>query len=84
MSSSSRKKEPCLNDFVGSVVRQYLDDMGETPPDNLHSVIMNEVERALIRIVLEYTEGNQSRAAKILGTTRTTLRNRIQRYGLGQ
>lgn len=64
------------------VVLQYLDDMGETTPDNLHQIIMNEVERPLIRAVLDHTDGNQSRAADILGITRTTLRNRIKRYKL--
>ncbi|RFF29865.1 Fis family transcriptional regulator [Wenzhouxiangella sediminis] len=64
------------------VVRQYLDDMGHTPPDNLHGLIMGEAERALVETVLEHTGGNQSKASDILGITRTTLRNRIRRYGL--
>lgn len=71
-----------LNDFVRCVVRQYLDDMGDTPTDNLHQLIMGETERSLIETVLEHTGGNQSRAAGVLGITRTTLRNRIRRYGL--
>ena len=72
----------CLHDFVRCVSRQYLDDMGDTPPDNLHGVIVSEAERAVIETVLDHTGGNQSRAAEILGITRTTLRNRIRRYGL--
>jgi Fis family transcriptional regulator len=72
----------CLHEFVRCVSRQYLDDMGDTPPDNLHGVIISEAERALIETVLDYTDGNQSRAAEILGITRTTLRNRIRRYGV--
>jgi Fis family transcriptional regulator, factor for inversion stimulation protein len=72
----------CLHEFVQGVVNQYLDDMGSTPPDNLYQVIMAEVERPLIRAVLNHTGGNQSRAAEILGITRATLRNRIQRYKL--
>ncbi len=72
----------CLHEFVRGVVEQYLDDMGSTPPDNLYQVILSEVERPLIRTVLEHTQGNQSRAAEILGITRATLRNRIQRYEL--
>jgi Fis family transcriptional regulator, factor for inversion stimulation protein len=72
----------CLHEFVQHVVEQYLADMGNTPPDNLYQVILAEVERPLIRTVLEHTGGNQSRAAELLGITRATLRNRIQRYGL--
>ncbi|MFU8877666.1 MAG: helix-turn-helix domain-containing protein [Wenzhouxiangellaceae bacterium] len=72
----------CLREMVETAVRQYLDDMGNTPPDNLHERILVEVEKPLIRTVLEYTGGNQSRAAKILGITRSTLRNRIRLYKL--
>lgn len=72
----------CLHEFVRSVVEQYLEDMGETPPDNLYQTLINEVERPLIEAVLGRTGGNQSRSAEILGITRATLRNRIQRYGI--
>lgn len=75
-------RQPCLHDFVFRVASQFLVDMGSTPPDNLHALIMDEAERALVRAVLEHTAGNQSRAADILGITRTTLRNRIRRYEL--
>ncbi len=82
MKSNLTNNDVCLNRFVQDVVKQYLDDMGSTPPDNLYQVILSEVERPLIQTVLEYAAGNQSRAANILGITRATLRNRIQRYQL--
>jgi len=80
LKSNLTNNDVCLNKFVRDVVKQYLDDMGTTPPDNLYQVILSEVERPLIQTVLEYAAGNQSRAANILGITRATLRNRIQRY----
>ena len=82
MSEKVPEQGLCLKEFVRSVVNQYLDDMGETPPDDLHGVVIGEAERALVETVLAHTDGNQSRAAEILGITRTTLRNRIRRYGL--
>ena len=84
MSSSPGNQDSCLDEVVQRVVRQYLADMGGTDPDNLHTLIVNAVESPLIRTVLEHTGGNQSRAAEILGITRTTLRNRIKRYQLDQ
>lgn len=72
----------CLSEVVRCVVQRYLDDMGDTPPDNLGKLVLGETERVLVRTVLEHTGGNQSRAAEILGVTRTTLRKRIRRYGL--
>jgi Fis family transcriptional regulator len=78
-----RKSSPkCLREFVSESVAQYLHDMGNTPPDDLHQRFMTEVEAPLIATVLEHTGGNQSRAAAILGMTRSTLRNRIRRYAL--
>lgn len=84
LSSSPGNQDLCLNEVVERVVRQYLADMGETDPDNLHTLIVNAVEQPLIATVLKHTGGNQSRAAEILGITRTTLRNRIKRYKLDQ
>ena len=72
----------CLREYVAQSVAQYLRDMGSTPPTDLHNRIMTEVEAPLIATVLEHTGGNQSRAAEILGMTRSTLRNRVRRYGL--
>lgn len=84
MNDQSSNNGVCLHQFIRNVVEQYLDDMQSTPPDDLHQVILAEVERPLIQAVLEHTEGNQSRAAHLLGITRTTLRSRIQRYQLDQ
>ncbi len=82
LTKNNKNSETCLHQFVCQVTRQYLDDMGTTPPDNLHAVITGEVEKALISTVLDYTGNNQSRAAEILGMTRTTLRSRIRRFQL--
>ncbi len=80
--SKPESNGPCLRDVVAQSVQQYLDDMGPTPPDDLHDRIIREVEQPLIETVLKHTGGNQSRAARILGMTRSTLRTRIRRYGL--
>lgn len=82
MSEHQKTSPNCLREFVSQSVAQYLHDMGNTPPDDLHRKIMTEVEAPLIETVLEHTGGNQSRAAEILGVTRSTLRNRIRRYKL--
>jgi two-component system nitrogen regulation response regulator GlnG len=44
--------------------------------------IMMAVERELITRALAETNGNQVRAAKILGITRATLRKRIEKFGI--
>ena len=41
-------------------------------------MVLHQMERPLIRIVLEKTRGNQVRTAEILGINRNTLRKKIQ------
>jgi nitrogen regulation protein NR(I) len=45
--------------------------------------LLQELERELTVRVLKETKGNQVRTSSILGITRTTLRKRIETYGLG-
>jgi sigma-54-specific transcriptional regulator len=44
--------------------------------------LMPAVERVLILKALERTAGNQVQAARLLGISRNTLRNRIGKYGI--
>ena len=48
------------------------------PGDGLR---LEEVERDLVRQALEATQGNQVRAARLLGISRDALRNRMKKFG---
>ncbi len=52
------------------------------PPVDLHELVVNEVERPLIRLTLAATRGNQIRAAAMLGLNRNTLRKKIRDLGI--
>jgi Fis family transcriptional regulator len=69
-----------LRENVKEAIRRYLEDMGNSQPDSLYRTLLAEVEPPLIEEVLRYTQGNQSRTAKILGMTRNTLRSKLNRY----
>ncbi len=71
-----------LRAFVGNSVRRYFEDMGNTEPENLYGQVLAQVEPPLIEETLAFTGGNQSRAARILGMTRNTLRSKIKRYDI--
>lgn len=43
---------------------------------------LEDVERAMLKSALEKCSGNQTRAAKMLGVSRDTLRYRIKKFGL--
>jgi len=71
-----------LRQNVQEAIRQYLEDMGQSQPECLYRTLMAQVEPPLIEEVLRYTQGNQSRTARILGMTRNTLRTKLHRYDI--
>jgi len=44
--------------------------------------VQREVEPPLLEIVMQFTGGNQTKAAAILGLNRGTLRKKLRQYGL--
>ncbi len=71
-----------LRQNVQESIRRYLEDMGQSQPECLYRTLMAEVEPPLIEEVLRYTQGNQSKTARILGMTRNTLRTKLHRYDI--
>ena len=51
-------------------------------PENVYELLMAEVELPLIETTMEYTGGNQSRAANILGINRGTFRKKLAHYNI--
>jgi len=45
-------------------------------------LVLGEVEPPLFNAVMEYTQGNQTQAAAILGISRATLRKKLKTYEL--
>ena len=65
----------CLNDYFRSL-------NGSEPPSGLYRMVLEQVEKPLLERVLDYSEGNQSRAAELLGIYRGTLRKKLKQYEL--
>lgn len=49
---------------------------------NLYDTVLEQVEPPLLRATLDYCDGNQSRAAELLGLNRATLRKKLTQYGI--
>ncbi len=60
----------------------FIQDRLQQGTSNLHSAVLEVVERHLLLAVLKHTQNNQSAAARILGITRPTLRARLNDLGL--
>jgi Fis family transcriptional regulator len=74
---------PPLREHVATSVRRYLGDLNGCDADNLYEIALRELEIPLFVEVLNHCEGNQSRAATMLGIHRATLRKKLRDYGLG-
>ncbi len=48
----------------------------------LYKSVIQAIEKPLIEHTLQRTEGNQIRAAKILGINRNTIRSKIKKLGI--
>lgn len=71
-----------LRTHVEQAIRQYLAAVNEDDISDLYQLILNEVEEPLLSVVLEKTEGNQTKCAQILGLNRGTLRTKLKSYNL--
>ena len=67
---------------VDAEVREYLRRLGGHECRDLHALVLAEVEPALLRVVLEHCQGNQTRAARLLGLNRGTLRKKLLDYDI--
>ncbi|MGI9330015.1 MAG: DNA-binding transcriptional regulator Fis [Gammaproteobacteria bacterium] len=78
---ASHRKRP-LREFTGEVIDRYFKDLNGHKPAELYGLVLSEVEPPLFDAVMGYTEGNQTRAAEILGISRATLRKKLKQYHL--
>ena len=53
------------------------------PPVQQEGLVLDDVERRLIAEAMERSSGNQSKAARLLGVSRDTLRYRLKKHGMG-
>ena len=66
-----------------SALELYLDDLNGHDVNDLYHVVLNEVEPAILNVVMQHVDGNQSQAATMLGISRGTLRKKLKQYKLG-
>ena len=75
------KNDP-LSVCITHSIEKYFDDLRGQEPANLHNFFIHEVEKPFLEVVMQRVNGNQTRAADILGINRNTLRKKLKTYGL--
>ncbi|RRN59027.1 DNA-binding transcriptional regulator Fis [Pseudoxanthomonas sp. SGNA-20] len=73
---------PPLREHVAQSVRRYLRDLDGVEANDVYEIVLREMEIPLFVEVLNHCDGNQSRAAALLGIHRATLRKKLKDYGL--
>jgi DNA-binding protein Fis len=80
----------CINIMDGSSVSVTLaqkiaelgDELWRQKKADLYKSVLETIEKPLIEYVLERVEGNQLKAARVLGINRNTMRSKIKKLGI--
>lgn len=80
--SAEAAGESTIRAAVARALDEYFRELDGHDCNGLYRLVMREVEVPLLQSVLGYTEGNQTRAARLLGLNRATLRKKLRDNGL--
>ena len=70
-----------LGHQVSKSMRKYFKELDGEKPTDIYNMVLKEVELPLLEIVMKECNDNQSKASKILGINRGTLRTKYGEIG---
>ncbi|MCE2572764.1 DNA-binding transcriptional regulator Fis [Motilimonas eburnea] len=71
-----------LRDSVQQALTNYFAQLNGQDVTELYDLVLSEVEAPLLDVIMQYTRGNQTRAANMMGINRGTLRKKLKKYGM--
>ena len=71
-----------LQDKIETLLDKYFKDLDGENPNDVYDMVLHSIEKPLLIYIMNYAQGNQTRAAKILGLNRNTLRKKLEFYNL--
>jgi two-component system nitrogen regulation response regulator GlnG len=71
-----------LRRLVERKARALLSNVQSAGTGEIYHLILSEIERFLLQVILDETDGNQLRTADLLGINRNTLRKKIRALGV--
>ncbi len=81
-SNPEQSNLPSLAELSRAKTLRFLQDLDGSKFTDLYKSVMCEAELGLLLAVMNHTGGNQSKAARLLGITRTTLRQKLRHHKL--
>lgn len=79
---SSKTAVSTLSTHVKTAVDLYFAQLNGHTAADLYNMVLNEVEKPLLETTLQQCGFNQTKAAKALGLSRSTLRKKLDQHGL--
>jgi DNA-binding protein Fis len=76
--SAPSSERSTVRSTIGDIIELHLNP----EMDDLYALVHGEVDRQLFTRVLDFTNGNQRHAARVLGVARATLRGKFRALGL--
>lgn len=80
--TSEQPTQRPLRNSVEQALRNYLSQLNGQEVTELYELVLAEVEAPMLDVIMQYTRGNQTRAAVMMGINRGTLRKKLKRYGM--
>ncbi len=78
----NKRSGSSLSTHAYEITHRFLSDIGDTECTGIYQRVIDETEIGMLQAIMEFTQGNQSKAAQLLGITRATLRQRLTRHKL--
>jgi Fis family transcriptional regulator len=71
-----------LRASVTAAVKSYLEQLDGQLGTEVYQMVLTEVEGPLLEEIMQYTRNNQTKASRMLGLNRGTLRKKLKQHGL--
>lgn len=81
LEGKGRENQESLDNVIKNEINLLLDNKDQESADKIYETIIKKVEKPLIELILEITNGNKKKAALILGINRNTLSKKMEELG---
>lgn len=82
LTSKIQANHSVLRETVKQTVKNFLYQLKGQEIIDFYDLVLCEVEHPMLDQVMQYCRGNQTKASKLLGINRGTLRKKLKKYDL--
>lgn len=75
------KPLPDIADCIEKNLAQYFHDLEGQEACDVYDMVLAQIEKPMLAFIMQRCNGNQSKAAEMLGLNRNTLRKKLTQYG---